>query len=141
MLLVLAALLVAGGAWGLSTLLGSGQSAAGPAIGSSPATTVESSPGTIESASAPWLGAQLESLPGGGVVIATVAPGGPADQAGLDPGDVISQIDNRPIGGLSDVTAAIGSNRAGDSVEVQVSRGSTILTTSVVLASGPMQHP
>jgi len=126
MLLVLAALLTAGVAWGASAVLGAGES---PPVNS------------VQSASAPWLGAQLESLPTGGVAIETVAPGSPAEQAGLEPGDVINEIDHRPIAGLSDIYAAIAGRYAGDAVEIQVGRGSTIYTARAILASRPTPHP
>src|SRR5947209_10546809 len=38
----------------------------------------------------PWLGVTMESLPINRVAIAAVTPGGPADRAGLGPGDVIT---------------------------------------------------
>jgi membrane-associated protease RseP (regulator of RpoE activity) len=125
-LLVLAALLTAGVAWGASAVLSSGGS---PPVNS------------VQSASAPWLGAELESLSTGGVAIETVAPGSPAEQAGLEPGDVINEIEHRPITGLSDIYAAIASRHAGDTVEIQVSRGSTIYTARAILASRPSPHP
>lgn len=43
----------------------------------------------------------------GGIVIVSVAPGGLADQAGLQSGDVITGIDNTPIASMNDFFAAI----------------------------------
>ncbi len=122
--IALAMLLIAGGAYGVAALVGSGSS--------SPANA---------SARAPWLGVQMESLPLGGVVVATVAPGSPAEVAGLEPGDVISEINNRPINTVADVQSAVDGLRAGDTLEVQVSRGSTIYTTDVTLAAHPPGYP
>jgi S1-C subfamily serine protease len=125
------ALLVAGLAFAITALLGSGASTSSSAPGSSPATTARLAS----------LGVQIESLNFGGVVIATVAPGSPAEAAGLDPGDVITQIDNRAINTASDVTAVLHRLHPGDQVEIQVSRGSATYTTQATLAARPPGHP
>ncbi len=122
--IALAALLIAGGAYGVNALLSSGR----------PRSTSAGWP-------APWLGVQMESLPFGGVVVATVVPGGPAELAGLEPGDVITEINNRSIDTVADVQSAVDGLRAGDTVEIQVSRGSTIYNTDVTLASRPPGYP
>ncbi|MGA2924873.1 MAG: PDZ domain-containing protein [Solirubrobacteraceae bacterium] len=123
-LVALAALLIAGGAYGLSALTSSSSS--------SPAAASER---------APWLGVQLEGLPTGGVVIALVQPGGPGELAGLEPGDVLTAIDNRTVNTVADVQRAGAGLRAGDMSEVQVSRGSTIYTANVTLAARPPGYP
>jgi hypothetical protein len=128
-LAVLAALLVAGAAYGASALIGSGGGTGPSPIPAATSTSVD------------WLGVQLEGLATGGVVIATVAPGGPADQAGLEPGDVIAEIDGKPIRASGDVEKAVAGLHAGDSIEIQVSRGSTIYTTRATLASRPGPSP
>jgi predicted metalloprotease with PDZ domain len=118
------AVLVAAGAYGLASTLGSGSS--GPATATGPA---------------PWIGVQMQSLPVGGVVIVTVVPGGPAEAAGLEPGDVITTIDNRPVNSAADVSSALAGMHAGDEVEIGISRGSTLLTIPVTLASRPPGSP
>jgi predicted metalloprotease with PDZ domain len=122
--LALAALLIAGGAFGLRALLHSGGSASAAASGSMP-----------------WLGVQLESVAPGAVVIATVLPGSPAVLAGLEPGDVITEINNQPVRTLGDVAAAVSGLGAGDQVQLLVSRGSTIFTTQATLAARPSGNP
>jgi membrane-associated protease RseP (regulator of RpoE activity) len=124
LVVALGVLLIAGGVYGVSALLGSGGPSAASAGGP-----------------APWLGAQMESLAPGGVVIATVASGGPAEQAGLEPGDVISAINNRPINTVDDVRRAVGALRAGETISIQVSRGSTILNTDLTIAAQPRERP
>jgi len=122
----LAALLIAG-AYGVSALVDSGGSGATSA--------------TNASGPAPWLGAQMESLPLGGVVIATVSTGGPAERAGLEPGDVITELNRRAIDTVGDVQRAVGGLRAGNTIQIQVSRGSTIYNTDVTLAAQPRGNP
>ncbi len=40
----------------------------------------------------PWIGASWEANPGGGVRVLEVAPGGPAEMAGLEVGDVVQYV-------------------------------------------------
>ncbi|MHC9293138.1 S1C family serine protease [Mycobacterium sp. LTG2003] len=74
------------------------------------------STGTVQHAS---LGVQL-STDGGtsGAAIAGVANGGPAAQAGLRSGMVITKIDDRPIDGPEALIAAVRSKAPGDQVTV-----------------------
>jgi serine protease Do len=64
--------------------------------------------GVSLSAITPTLRQQLE-LPEGarGAVITQVKPGSPADQAGLQPGDVITGVGDRAVTGVGDATRAI----------------------------------
>ena len=72
---------------------------------------------------------QLSTPPNSGVVIGTVRPGGPAELAGLNPGDTLTAIDNRPVSDANSVAAAVKNLRGGDQAVLQVSRGSAIITT------------
>jgi serine protease Do len=47
---------------------------------------------------------------GQGVGIAAVQPDGPADEAGLRPGDILLQVNRRNVGSINDVKAAIAAN-------------------------------
>ncbi|RFS84871.1 PDZ domain-containing protein [Actinomadura spongiicola] len=64
-----------------------------------------------------------------------VTKGGPADKAGLKPGDVITAIDNRPIEDATDLIAQIRSRAPGDRVKVTFRRGSQESTVEVTLGS------
>ena len=88
-----------------------------------------------------WLGMQIEAVPPGTVVIATVGPGSAAELAGLEPGDVLMAVNGRPINGTSDIRAAISGLHPGDGVDIQVSRGSTQLSTRAMLGAPPSNHP
>ena len=57
-----------------------------------------------------------------GALVAEVDPGGPADKAGLRPGDVILSVGNSPIGEVADLPAAVGQAQPGDSVALAVWR-------------------
>lgn len=120
----LVALLVVAGAYGVSTLAGS-----------------ERSPVALGAGSGPWLGVQMEALPVDRVLIAAVVPGGPADQAGLGPGDVITQVNNHPVRLPGDVAAVISSLHPGDKLVIQVQRGPQTYTTQAKLVAQPSNYP
>jgi serine protease Do len=74
-----------------------------------------------------------------GALVVDVAPGGPADEAGIAPGDVIVRIDETEVSDDEHVRDAIVERRPGDSVEVELVRsdGSTA-TVSVTLGVRPL---
>ncbi len=82
-------------------------------------------------------GVQLSTPPNHGVVIGTVKPGGPAENAGLDPGDTLTAIDNRPVSDANSVAAAVKNLHSGGQAILQVSRGSAIITTLLTLTGHP----
>lgn len=77
----------------------------------------------------PIIGVLLDpSYQGEGVQVAeepqqgtpAVTPGGPADQAGVEPGDVILSIDGRPVSVADELIVAIRAKAPGDPVTLQV---------------------
>src|SRR6266704_2450148 len=68
-----------------------------------------------------------------GALIVSVVPKGAADQAHLQAGDVIVQIDNKPVNDISSLGDALLSKNPGDVVSVKVYRGNQQLTVSVKL--------
>ncbi len=68
-----------------------------------------------------------------GVTVIEVTPGGPADQAGIVPGDVLVKIDSRTLKSQADLAAAEGAMEPGRPVEVVLARGGgrTIMTFSM----------
>jgi len=55
-----------------------------------------------------------------GVVIQDVVPGGPADRAGIQPGDIVVEFDGESIATDDDLVSAIRSHDPRDEVEVEV---------------------
>lgn len=88
-----------------------------------------------------WLGVDLASFPlGGGAVIVDVSPGSPAAAAGLEPGDVITEIDNQPVQAPSELESVLAGLHAGQRVQIAYQRGPSVYTTQVTLQgrhSGP----
>jgi putative serine protease PepD len=72
-----------------------------------------------------------------GVGVQNVTNGGPADQAGLRPGDVITALEGTAVKGSNDLVAAIASHQPGDRVKLTVRRGSNLLTIGVTLGTQP----
>jgi putative serine protease PepD len=68
----------------------------------------------------PDLAAQAGRAPG--LLVQVAVPGGPADQAGLRPGDVITEIDGAPVFTLDDLVGAELRAGIGESVSVTFDR-------------------
>lgn len=69
-----------------------------------------------------------------GVKISDVTEKSGADKAGMQPGDIIIQIDSQPIEGMPKLQQIIQSHYPGDRISVVINRGEQELTLSAVLA-------
>ncbi len=72
-----------------------------------------------------------------GVLIVSVISGGPADEAGLRAGDVITRVDGEDIGTAAELTAAITAHQIGDQVEIVYYRGNVQQVVSATLEEAP----
>jgi putative serine protease PepD len=72
---------------------------------------------------------------GTGAQIVSVESGSAAASAGLQVGDVVTAVGERPITSSTDLTAAVRSKAPGDTVTLTVRRGSASSTTDVTLGS------
>ena len=70
-----------------------------------------------------------------GAVIKELVSGGPAQEAGLKTGDIITQVDGVRITGSSDLTAQIRSNAAGSDVDITYVRGGKAAELTVTLGT------
>jgi putative serine protease PepD len=73
----------------------------------------------------------------GGVTVASVSSGCPAEAAGLRVGDVIRSVAGEAVADADDVAAAIQDRRPGQSVEVAITRGGNDQTIQVQLGTRP----
>ena len=86
----------------------------------------------------PMIGVALDVVrlpngdPGTGALVASVQPGGPADQAGLRSGDVILAIAGRPVQMPSDVISAVEANGLGRNLSISVQRAGQRLQVEVM---------
>ncbi|HJX09085.1 MAG TPA: DegQ family serine endoprotease [Candidatus Binatia bacterium] len=58
-----------------------------------------------------------------GVMVVEVQPGSPADQVGLEPADVIREVNQRPVNNVKDFQLALRQGRRGDRILLLVQRG------------------
>src|SRR5258708_40070414 len=74
-----------------------------------------------------------------GALIVAMTPGGPADKAGLNTGDVIVQINNTQVNGTASLSDALVSRKPGDTVAVHIYRGNQQSTFNVKLGELQIQ--
>jgi putative serine protease PepD len=130
---VLAVLLAGGvGLAAVSSLVSSGGGGSGTGNA-----TVASSP--AQSTAPAWLG--VDTINAGGAMVVDMVPGSPADVAGLELGDVITQIGNRPVQAPTDLESALAGMHAGQRVEIQYERGPISSTTQATLRARPANGP
>jgi putative serine protease PepD len=74
-----------------------------------------------------------------GALVQGVTSGGPADDAGLRSGDIVTAIGSTAIKGTNDLVATIATHKPGDRVSVSVRRGSQTRELTVTLGTQPTQ--
>jgi S1-C subfamily serine protease len=75
-----------------------------------------------------------------GAVVAQVVSGGPADRAGVGPGDVITQIDGHAVSSTAEIVKRLQAKHPGDTVRLSwIDRFGGRTVSTVKLASGPPQ--
>jgi serine protease Do len=72
-----------------------------------------------------------------GAFVSFVEPDSPASDADLQPGDVITEVDNETVDSREQLIESISQKNPGDDVELAVRRGDETLTISVTLDSHP----
>jgi S1-C subfamily serine protease len=87
--------------------------------------------GSSASKGRPWAGIQCDEVPGKGLVIKSVYPGGPADKAGLRAGDIIVSADGVKIKSFVDAERYLAQLRAFAVPEVVILRDGKQLTVNV----------
>jgi serine protease Do len=101
----------------------------------------------------PWLGVGLIEVPAElaerlqlgeapGAVIAHVAPGSPADRAGLRQGEVIARFNDRPVPGIRELGRMVAEATVGQAIPVEIATSSGRRTVDVTLeAAQPPAAP
>ena len=124
------------------TFASAGNIGLGFAIGSNQARRTAQEIIDTGSASYPIIGVLLDSAyDGEGVQVvqdaqggqAPVTPGGPAEVAGIAPGDVILSVDGRPVTQSDELIVAIRAKAPGDTVVLKVRSGDDERDVSIVL--------
>jgi serine protease Do len=70
-----------------------------------------------------------------GVLVTTVEPGGPAQRAGIAPGDVILSFDGKPVGDATELPRIVAQTTPGRDVPVEVWRDGARRTVQVTVAA------
>jgi S1-C subfamily serine protease len=82
-----------------------------------------------------WFGIRGTSAPdGGGVVVAELFAGGPAELAGLVAGDVIRRIDGHPVASMTDLRVLLRRSHPGETVRAVYDRAGKRHELQVALA-------
>jgi putative serine protease PepD len=84
-----------------------------------------------------FLGVSIGDAEDGGAVVGRVEPNQPADDAGLQQGDVITRVDDQEISGGSDLTSVIRSHEPGDRVTITYTRDGDEQTAEATLGELP----
>ncbi|WP_321389981.1 Do family serine endopeptidase [Emcibacter sp.] len=100
----------------------------------------------------PWFGANGQTVTSeiaeslgldrpGGVLVDNIFPGGPADKAGIEQGDVILSVDGKEVFDPQAIRYHIGLERLGGKVAVELLRGDMNLTVYMPLAPAVEDPP
>ncbi len=83
--------------------------------------------------------AQTFGIPSGrGVIITGVLQNGPAAQAGVRPGDVITEVAGRPVGNVAELLSAVAALKPGEPAPLGVTRRDGARTLNVTPGRRPM---
>jgi S1-C subfamily serine protease len=96
------------------------------------------SPPPVRSASTPaYLGVQAGDVSSGGAVVLNVAPGGPADSARIQVGDIITAINGHSVADASALQIAIAGMAPRSDASLTIERNGTTMTVHVMLGTLP----
>lgn len=95
-----------------------------------------------------WLGVQIQEVTKElaesfgmkseiGALVAGVEKGGPAEKGGIEPGDVITKFDGKPINTSSDLPRVVGSTKPGKDIAVEVFRKGATKNLSLKVGKMP----
>jgi S1-C subfamily serine protease len=91
------------------------------------------SSGKVERSGRAYLGVSVATSFGGGALVSSVEPGGPADSAAIKPGDVIVGVDKTPVVNADDLAAILAQIKPGKTIPVDVVRNGKKLTIDVTV--------
>ena len=85
-----------------------------------------------------YLGVSLgDAANDGGATVGALTSGGPAADAGLRRGDVVTAVDGKPVEASEDLTSAVDAREPGDTMKLTVTRGGARKTVDVKLGTRP----
>jgi S1-C subfamily serine protease len=93
--------------------------------------------GEVSDSMRAWLGADVRSVPALGAFVAAVVPGGPAADAGIRPGDLITRVDGKPVPTVDDLAVALAELNPGDRIPLDLRAQTGMRTVGVTLGHIP----
>jgi serine protease Do len=75
-----------------------------------------------------------------GALVGEVRPGGPAERAGIQTGDVVLSVNGRQVDDANSLTRQVAATRAGQTIRLEVLRGGQRRTLNVVSGTRPSQQ-
>lgn len=72
-----------------------------------------------------------------GALVADVSAGGPASRAGIEKGDVILEIDGKPVGDINQLTLQVSESAPGTTIHLKVLHNTEAKTVAVTLGELP----
>ncbi|MGA8048785.1 MAG: Do family serine endopeptidase [Burkholderiales bacterium] len=99
-----------------------------------------------------WIGVEVQEITSGladsfklddtrGAIIRGVLRGGPADKAGFKPGDVLLEVEGKPVTSPSSMLTLIAALTPGSLAKMKVRRGKDNLTMQVTVGRRPKPQP
>jgi serine protease Do len=85
----------------------------------------------------PSLAAGLKLPRDWGVILEDVQPGGPADRAGLQPGDLVTAADGAAIRAVRQLLSAVDRHALGEGLKINVLRGTDKVEATVIVEERP----
>jgi putative serine protease PepD len=85
----------------------------------------------------PYLGVSIQNADNGGALIGQVEAGSPADQAGLEVGDVVTKVGDRGIASGDDLVGAIQTSTVGEALTMTVVRNGAEQTLTATVGEQP----
>ena len=92
--------------------------------------------GAIANEPTPWLGLKVNS---DDLAVSEITPGGPAEAAGVQVGDVITAVDGVPVTTLDAISAGVHSHHPGETATLSVIRGDATDPVDVPVVLGANQ--
>ena len=75
-----------------------------------------------------------------GALVSQVTPGGPAEKAGVQTGDVIVELNGQPVNDSHDLTTRVGATPPGESVKLEVLRKGKTVSLKVTLVERDLKQ-
>jgi serine protease Do len=96
----------------------------------------------------PWIGVNLYTVDqvvvlryrlavNQGALVTQVVAGSPAEKAGLQAGDVVTEVDGKPVAGVDDLNKIVHGDQIGQVVTLTYYRGSVAGTVTITLEASP----